>query len=187
MEATITYDGTSHEWKTSGKAYPSENLYLGGTVLAFEETPSFWVRSFKIEEDAKPALLLPANQDLAETTVIKAALIDKATGSLLYVEDEFRNSDIVAAIQAVSETPTRAEAISQEAYEHSLNVIWLADSWFYHYLPEPKRLPDHEARLIDQLVVGIEKLPTELQEPLNEIVVFFIEHLQENQRKDGRP
>lgn len=155
----LTYDEKEFELETSGKVYPSGNMYTGGYLVDLDDTEDYIILSFKIEEEAKKALLLPINYNLEGETVVKIALIDKKTEDLIYFEDKLSNQQEVNAIKEVSRELTLDNFNDQHALNEQEEKISHMDSWFMPFLESNKEKNVSEKDLEKELSLAGDNLP----------------------------
>lgn len=156
VELTLSYGGNKFNLNTSGKVYPSSNTYTGGYLVDLNETENYMVLSFKVEEEAKEALLLPINYDLANKTVVKIAILDKNTNDLIYFEDMLSNSQQIDDVKEVSQELTSENFDDQETLNEQEEKNHYMESWFIPFL-EPvgeKNITEEEARQAESLVLA---------------------------------
>ncbi|GAB2546486.1 hypothetical protein [Gracilibacillus alcaliphilus] len=134
VDLTLSYDGNEFELVTSGKVYPSENTYTGGYLVDLNETENYMIISFKLEEEAEEALLLPINDDLTGKTVVKIAMLDKNTDDLIYFEDMLSNSQQINDIKEVSQELTLDNFDDQQALNEQKEKNHYIESWFTPFL-----------------------------------------------------
>ncbi|GAB2550147.1 hypothetical protein [Gracilibacillus alcaliphilus] len=134
VDLTLSYGGNEFDLETSGKVYPSGNTYTGGYLVDLNETENYSILSFKVEEEAKEALLLPINYDLTNKTVVKIAILDKNTNNLIYFEDTLSSSQQVNDIKEISQELTLDNFDDQNELNEQQEKIDHMESWFMPFL-----------------------------------------------------
>lgn len=134
LDITLKDEGGTYDLTTSGKIYPSDNTYTGGYLVNLNDTEEYTILSFKIEENAKEALLLPINEDLVNDTVIKVAIVDNRSDDLLYFEDRLSSTATLQAIKKASQELTSDTLDNTNDFEKKQAKLENMETWFMPYL-----------------------------------------------------
>lgn len=132
----LKYNDNIYDIKSAGNIYASQASYLkdNGITIPFEPSNGFDFLSCSIEKRARNEMLLPANKDIKELSVIKMAIKNSYTNEIIYFEDilpKHIQFDLLYSQQNVID-----ENISE--------TISLQENWFLPYLQSHEAKSDSE-------------------------------------------
>lgn len=137
----VTFDGTIKDGAveanihSSGDVFLPQNLFLEkayGLTLSMDPSSNYEFLSFTIEEVANKAVLLPANSNLADKTVIKVAVREKGTDEIYYFEDLLPSDVDLDELRSIAKSASDKEVEMENAN---------SETWFMPFLDKRNKQP----------------------------------------------